>query len=64
MTKTTASKYRYVGRHIDDLADGRTVEPGQTVALDEAAVADPHNARLIDEGLLVDTNPAKKEESA
>lgn len=45
--------YRYVGRHPGDLADGRPLEPGETVTLDEDAAAVAHNARLIKEGVLL-----------
>jgi pyruvate/2-oxoglutarate dehydrogenase complex dihydrolipoamide acyltransferase (E2) component len=45
--------YKYVGRHLDDLHDGRVVAPGQTVDLDDRAAADPHNAQRIQAGLLI-----------
>lgn len=64
MTKPTATpsrktkpSYRYVGTHVDDLHDGRTLQPGGFYSLSPDEAAHPHNARLIDEGLLVDTAP-------
>jgi hypothetical protein len=30
-TKTPKASYKFVGVHVDDLADGRLVEPGGTV---------------------------------
>lgn len=48
----TSMPYRYVGQHLDDLADGRQLEPGGFYELDPAQ---PHNRRLIDDGLLVAT---------
>jgi hypothetical protein len=57
------SDYAYTGNHVGDLADGRTVEPGQIVTLDGPAIAEPHNASLIDAGtlLLVETDPPKED---
>lgn len=48
------TEFKYVGRHVDDLADGRVVEPGQSgIELDELQQADPHNAQRIQAGLLI-----------
>jgi hypothetical protein len=60
-TKTPKASYKLVGVHPEDLADGRMVEPGQMTALTSDQAADPHNKRLIDEGifLLVD-GPTKE----
>ncbi len=61
--KHAGDDYVYTGSHVGDLADGRTVEPGQTVTLDQAAVDHPHNAHLINAGtlLLVKTDPPKED---
>lgn len=50
--------YVYTGTHVGDVADGRTVEPGGQIVLDGPAIADPHNAALINAGtlLLVETD--------
>lgn len=61
MTKTATTRYRFVGQHVDDLHDGRVLEPGAFVNLTAADLEQPHNARLVEEGLLVDAD--KKEES-
>ena len=47
------TEHKYVGKHLDDLADGRVLVPGQTYELDDAALAEPHNVQRIDEGLLI-----------
>lgn len=47
------SAFKYVGQHLDDLHDGRGVEPGQTVELDQEAQESPHNMRLVADGLLL-----------
>jgi hypothetical protein len=36
------------------LADGRVLVPGEPVDLDDDAQQDPHNARLIEEGQLLE----------
>jgi len=56
---TSKTSFRFVGRHIDDLADGRTIEPGQFVDLTQAEIDDPHNAQRISEGLLVEVDKPK-----
>lgn len=47
------TEFKYVGLHLDDVADGRLLEPGRTVDLDEQQQADPHNAQRIKAGLLI-----------
>lgn len=61
--KPAGKDYVFAGSHVGDLADGRTVQPGQIVTLDGRAIAHPHNARLIDAGtlLLVETDPPKED---
>lgn len=49
------TRYRFVGQHLDDLADGRTLEPGLFYDLTADEVADPHNAARITDGVLIET---------
>jgi hypothetical protein len=59
--KATTSPHRFVGTHVDDLADGQVLEPGQRVELTDEQLAEPHNRRLIDEHLLIPIPVAKEE---
>jgi hypothetical protein len=52
-------KYKLVGDHPEDLADGRVLGPGEEADLDKEAVGDPHNQRLIEEGLLIESEEEK-----
>lgn len=61
MTKTD---YRFVSAHVDNLDDGQTVEPGQKISLDDAAAKQPHAARMIDDGLLLEIKPAATKQGA
>jgi hypothetical protein len=45
--------FRCIGEHAEDLTGGRLLAPGDFVLLDEEALADEHNARLIYEGKLI-----------
>jgi hypothetical protein len=56
MAKT---EHRWVGTHVQDLADGRMLAIGEFVELDDEDLKDPHNARLIEEGLLVPSEQAE-----
>ncbi len=60
-TRSAGARFKYVGPHIDDLHDGRVLEPGATYELDAAAQADPHNRQRIDAGVLVELPDRKKE---
>lgn len=52
--------HKFVGTHLEDLADGRLLEPGESYELDAAAVEHPHNVRLLEEGKLISlTSPAR-----
>lgn len=51
-TKPAAKAYRFVGRHLDNLHDGRTLEPFATVHLTPSDLEHPENQRLFDEKLL------------
>lgn len=57
--------YRFVGTHVDDLADGRILEPGQFIDLTDEEATDPHNALRIEAGLLIEVEkkqPASRKE--
>jgi hypothetical protein len=45
--------FRCVGEHAEDLTGGRLLAPGDFVQLNDEALADEHNARLIYESKLV-----------
>lgn len=45
-------EYRLHGDHSEDLDDGRVLEPGDFVQLDEEAIALPRAATLIEDGKL------------
>jgi hypothetical protein len=59
------SAFTYYGRHADTLGDGSPLAPGQSVQLSAGDVKEPHNARLIREGLLLpqdgNAEPTKEE---
>lgn len=50
----TDQRFRYVGRHVDDLHDGRPLEPGSYVTLTADQADHPHNQSRIQAGLLID----------
>lgn len=56
------TRFRFVGQHLDDLADGRVLEPGSFIDLTTVEAVDPHNAQRIADGLLIEA-PANKKES-
>lgn len=56
----TQTHYRYVGRHLADLADGTLLEPGRTYRLDDDQARLPHNQRLLEQGLLIESAAAVK----
>lgn len=45
--------YKFIGNHPEDLADGRLLVPGEVVQLSPDELKEPHNARYIEEGLLI-----------
>lgn len=53
MTTASKTKYRFVGPHVDDLHDGRLLEPGGFYTLTPDEAGQPHNALRIEAGLLV-----------
>jgi hypothetical protein len=52
--------YRCVSTHPEDLASGRFVAPGDQVPQGAIDPKNPHDARLIDEGLLIEIPAAKR----
>lgn len=60
---TQSREFKFVGDHVDDLADGRAAVPGETYKLTDDQLAEPHNQRLLDDGLLLEVEVPKKEES-
>jgi hypothetical protein len=57
----SASEYKCISDHAEDLSGGQIVAPGESVKLTKEEVEDPHNARLIEESKLI---PTKEPESA
>lgn len=51
--KSEKSRFRSVSSHVEDLADGRTVPPGEFIELTDDELQDPHNLRLLQEGVLM-----------
>ena len=54
------TEFRNVGA-LTDLADGSILAPGEAKELDAEAQEDPFNARLIEEGHIVDTSATPEE---
>jgi len=53
--------YRHVGTHPEDTAEGAVLAPGEsTEDLDKFDPSDPHNKRLIDEGIFVEIEEPKE----
>lgn len=48
-------EYKNVGNHAHDLASGLVLAPGETAELSDEDVKDPHNASLIEDGVLIPT---------
>lgn len=53
-------KYLYAGDHAGPLASGAQYAPGDEVPAAAVNLDDPHDQRLLDEGVLIDTQPAKQ----
>lgn len=62
-TAATKTRFRFVGSHLDDLADGRTLEPHEIITLTVEEQADPHNKQRIDAGLLQELPPTHQKGS-
>jgi hypothetical protein len=56
------STYKSASNHVEDLSDGRTLAPGEVVSLTKEELSDPHNKRLIDEGVLITAEQPKDKE--
>lgn len=54
MSKAATKEFKLVGDHAEDLAAGQMLAPGETIKLKQEDIDDPHNARLIEEGKLLD----------
>lgn len=57
-------KYVVSSTHAEDLASGRVVANGEEITLKDDEIKEPHNAALIDRGVLVQSgrkNAQKKE---
>jgi hypothetical protein len=55
------SGFTVASKHPEDLASGRTVAPGEKVPTGAVDLKDPHDKRLVDEGVLV---KAEKKETS
>ncbi|MEJ7824909.1 MAG: hypothetical protein WKF48_05745 [Solirubrobacteraceae bacterium] len=53
-------KYLVAGDHADVLASGRPIAPGETVAAGAVDLEHPHDRRLMADGVLIDTQPARE----
>lgn len=52
----TISTVKCVSDHVEDLADGLSVAPGEIAY--EVDTTEPHNTRLLDEGRIIRVNEA------
>lgn len=58
-------KYRNVGNHAEDLADGRMVAPGEyTPDLADEDLSDPRLTDLIDRGVFIALDEAQATDAA
>jgi pyruvate/2-oxoglutarate dehydrogenase complex dihydrolipoamide acyltransferase (E2) component len=57
-------KYRNVGNHAEDLADGRMVGPGEYVEIDDEQLKEGRNADLIDTGVFIEIGEVQATDSA
>lgn len=46
-------KYRNISSHLEDIADGRAVDPGEYFELTEKQAKDPYNAAKISELIFI-----------
>lgn len=63
MTTPAPKRYRFVGPHLDDLADGRILEPGGFYRLTQTEASEPHNQQRITDGHLVEMPTTKTKET-
>jgi hypothetical protein len=54
MGKEASKRYRFLGNSPTGLASGRPVEPGEFLALTTSEQTEPHNAEMIERGVLVE----------
>ena len=54
MTTSATKRYRFVGPHIGDRADGRILEPGEFYDLTAAEVDHPHTQMHLESGHLIE----------
>jgi hypothetical protein len=52
-SRSKDQRFKLIGGHPEDLADGRVLVPGTYTDLTVEQQEDEHNKRLIDEGLLI-----------
>ncbi len=53
-------KYLVAGDHADTLASGRPIAPGDELAAAAVDLDSPHDKRLLQDGVLIDTKPGQK----
>lgn len=51
-----------IGSHVEDLSDGRSAGPGEVVK--DVDLNDPHNQRLINDGVAVEYDSKAAEKAA
>lgn len=56
-------RYRNVSDHLEDLADGRAVDPGGYFEMDEEQASDQYNKSKMDEGSFIEA-PEESESQA
>jgi hypothetical protein len=54
-------KYKIIGDHAYDLADGSLHEPETEVQISKKEIEHPHNQMLLAEGVLLPLGPAGEE---
>jgi hypothetical protein len=55
-------EYRNVSDHVEDLATGQTLGPGEAADLARKDLDEDHNKRLVEEGLLIPTDGKQSKE--
>lgn len=55
-------EYRNVSDHVQDLASGQTVGPGEAVEIAKKDLEEDHNLRLVEEGLFIPTGGKQSKE--
>lgn len=57
-----AESHRFVGSHPEDLESGKLMIPGEYYKLTEDELKSPHNARFLEEGLLIPATPKSEKQ--